>query len=186
MPQFTYVVSCDLWLTKLWTHISHMNLQIFFFYHSQLIMWASSGKRCLIFWDLNIFFSIYRYKNMEVPFEFHRAKATWVAISKYFEIQFWLCDSKGTLKLLSLLGSKILGTKCIRTSMCNVLVNHDQNLESRFRLLKVYLFVKLELSNCRIYLSKSARLNRSKIRLDRLNLMHINFLQIFQLSLSPV
>ena len=25
---------------------------------------------------------------MEVPFEFHRAKATWVAISKYFEIQF--------------------------------------------------------------------------------------------------
>ena len=47
----------------------------------------------------------------------------------------------------SLLGSKTLGTKCIRTSICNVLANHDQNLESRFRLLKVCLFVKLESSN---------------------------------------
>ena len=37
---------------------------------------------------------------MKVPFEFHGAKATWVAISKYFEIQSWLCDSKETLKLL--------------------------------------------------------------------------------------
>ena len=46
----------------------------------------------------------------------------------------------------SLLGSKTLGTKCIRTSMCNVLANHDQNLESRFWLLKVYLFVKLKSS----------------------------------------
>ena len=41
----------------------------------------------------------------------------------------------------SLLGSKTLGTKCIRTSICNVLANHDQNLEFRFRLLKVCLFV---------------------------------------------
>ena len=46
----------------------------------------------------------------------------------------------------ALLGSKILGTKCIRTSICNVLANRDQNLESRFGLLKVCLFVKLELS----------------------------------------
>ena len=46
----------------------------------------------------------------------------------------------------ALLGSKILGTKYIRTSICNVLANHDQNLESRFGLLKVCLFVKLELS----------------------------------------
>ena len=30
--------------------------------------------------------------------------------------------------------------------MFNVLANHDQNLESRIRLLKVCLFVKLELS----------------------------------------
>ena len=85
----------------------------------------------------------------------------------------------------SLLGSKTLGTKCIRTSMCNVLANHDQNLESRFRLLKVCLFVKLELSDCRIYLSKSARLDRSKIRLDRSNLVKINFLQNFPTQPKP-
>ena len=66
----------------------------------------------------------------------------------------------------SLLDSKTLGTKCIRTSMCNVLANHDQNLESSFRLLKVYLFVKLESSNCKIYISKSARIDQLKIRLD--------------------
>ena len=35
---------------------------------------------------------------------------------------------------LKLLGSKTLGTKCIRTSICNVLANHNQNIESRFRL----------------------------------------------------
>ena len=34
----------------------------------------------------------------------------------------------------SLLGSKTLGTKCIRTSLCIMLANHDQNIESRFRL----------------------------------------------------
>ena len=51
-----------------------------------------------------------------------------------------------------LLGSKILGSKYIRT-------NHDQNIESRFKLLKVCLFVKLESSDCRIYLTKSARLD---------------------------
>ena len=34
----------------------------------------------------------------------------------------------------SLLGSKTLGTKYIRTSLCIMLENHDQNLESRFRL----------------------------------------------------
>ena len=45
-----------------------------------------------------------------------------------------------------LLGSKTLGTKCIRISMYNVLVNRNQNLESRFKLLKVCLFVKLESS----------------------------------------
>ena len=33
-----------------------------------------------------------------------------------------------------LLGSKTLGTKCIRTSLCIMLANHDQNVESRFRL----------------------------------------------------
>ena len=59
----------------------------------------------------------------------------------------------------SLLGSKTLGTKCIRTSICNVLANHDQNLESRFRLLKVCLFVKLESSELLDLLAKSARLD---------------------------
>ena len=34
----------------------------------------------------------------------------------------------------SLLGSKTLGTKCTRTSLCIMLANHDQNIESRFRL----------------------------------------------------
>ena len=71
-----------------------------------------------------------------------------------------------------LLGSKTLGTKYIRILMGNVLANHDQNLKSRFRLLKVCLFVKLESSNCGIYFSKSARLDQS-------NLVQIIFLQNF-------
>ena len=77
------------------------------------------------------------------------------------------------------LGSKTLGTKCIRTSICNVLANHDQNLESRFRLLKVCLFVKLESSELQDLLAKSARLDRSKIRLDRSNLVQIIFFAEF-------
>ena len=73
----------------------------------------------------------------------------------------WLNRSIATI-----LGSKTLGTKCVRISMCNVLANHDQNLESRFRLLKLCLFVKLESSELQDLLAKSVRLNRSKIRLD--------------------
>ena len=73
------------------------------------------------------------------------------------------------------LGSKTLETKCIRTSICNVLANHDQNLVSRFKLLKVRLFVKLESSELQDLLAKSAMLDQSKIRLDRLNLMQIIF-----------
>ena len=60
-----------------------------------------------------------------------------------------------------LLGSKTLGTKCNRTSMCNVLANHDQNLKSRFRLLEVCLFVKLESSELQDLLAKSTRLDQS-------------------------
>ena len=74
-----------------------------------------------------------------------------------------------------MLGSKTLETKCIRTSICNVLANCDQNLESRFRLLKVCLCVKLESSDCRIYWTKSVRFDQSKIRLDQLNLVQIVF-----------
>ena len=70
-----------------------------------------------------------------------------------------------------MLGSKTLGTKCIRTLICNVLANHDQNLESRVRLLKVCLFIKLESSELQDLLAKSARLDRSKIRLDQSNLV---------------
>ena len=66
--------------------------------------------------------------------------------------------------------------------MCNVLANHDQNLKSRFRLLKMCLFVKLESSEFQDLFAKSARLNQSKIRLDRLNLVQINFLHIFSNS----
>ena len=78
-----------------------------------------------------------------------------------------------------LLGSKTLGTKCIRTSMCIVLANHDQNLESIFRLLKVYLCVKLESSDCKIYWIKSARL-------DRLNLVQIVFSAEFPTQPKPI
>ena len=39
-------------------------------------------------------------------------------------------------------------------------------------LLKVWIEEKLELSNCRNYYSKFAWLDRSKIRLDQLNLVH--------------
>ena len=73
------------------------------------------------------------------------------------------------------LGSKTLGIKCIRTLICNVLANHDQNIESRFRMLKVCLFVKLESSDCRIYWTKYVRLDRSKIKLDQLNHVQIYF-----------
>ena len=77
--------------------------------------------------------------------------------------------------MMVVLGSKTLETKCIRTSICNVLANHDQNLVSRFKLLKVRLFVKLESSELQDLLAKSAMLDQSKIRLDRLNLMQIIF-----------
>ena len=85
-----------------------------------------------------------------------------------------------------LLGSKTLGAKCIRTSICNVLAKHDQNLESRFRLLKVCLCVKLESSDCRIYWTKFARLDQSKIRLDQSNLMQIIFSAEFPTQPKPI
>ena len=42
----------------------------------------------------------------------------------------WKIQCKSSIKRL-LLGSKILGTKCIRTSMCNVLANHAQSVFKR-------------------------------------------------------
>ena len=62
------------------------------------------------------------------------------------------------LSKIMVLGSKTLGTKCIRTTICNVL-GMIKTSESRFRLLKVCLFVKLESSDCRIYWTKSVRLD---------------------------
>ena len=43
----------------------------------------------------------------------------------------------------SLLSSKTLGTKCVRTSICNVLANHDQNIESWFRLAQSVFICKI-------------------------------------------
>ena len=66
-----------------------------------------------------------------------------------------------------------------------MLANHDQNIEFRFRPLKVCLFVKLELSDCRIYMTKSARLDRSKIRLDQSNHIQIYFSAEFLIQPKP-
>ena len=70
----------------------------------------------------------------------------------------------------SLLGSKELGTNVLELQ-CVMLANHDQNIWSRFRLLKVCFCVKLELSLLQDLLCKSARLDRSKIRLNRSKLV---------------
>ena len=58
--------------------------------------------------------------------------------------------------------------------------------ESRFSLLKVCLFVKLESSDCRIYWTKTARLDQSKIRLDRSNLVQIYFSAEFPIQPKPI
>ena len=70
--------------------------------------------------------------------------------------------------------------------MCNMLANHDQNLEFRFRLLKVCLCVKLESSNCGIYWTKYVRLDQLKIRLDRSNLVQIVFSAEFPTQPKPI
>ena len=49
-------------------------------------------------------------------------------------------------------------------------------------LLKVCLFVKLELSDCRIYWTKFARFDWSKIRLDQSNLVQIYFFVEFPIQ----
>ena len=43
----------------------------------------------------------------------------------------------------SLLGSKTLGTKVIRTLICVMLANHDQKIESRFRLAQSMFICKI-------------------------------------------
>ena len=49
----------------------------------------------------------------------------------------------------SLLGSKQLETNVLELQYIYMLANHDQKVYSRFRLLKVYVCVKLESSNYR-------------------------------------
>ena len=84
-----------------------------------------------------------------------------------------------------LLGSKTLGTKCIKTSMCNVLANHDQKLEPRFRLLKVCLFVKLESSELQDVLAKFAGSIDWKLgSIDR-TLCKLIFCKSFSTQLKP-
>ena len=63
-----------------------------------------------------------------------------------------------------------------------MLANYDQNLESRFRLLKVCLLWSWNRVIAENYYSLSARLDRLKIRLDRLKLIQNVFLQIFSNS----
>ena len=67
-----------------------------------------------------------------------------------------------------------------------MLANHDQDIKSRFRLLKVCLFVKLESSELQDLLAKFARLDRSKIRLDRSKLMQIVFFVEFPTQPKPI
>ena len=80
-----------------------------------------------------------------------------------------------------MLGSKELGTNVLELQ-CIMLANHDQNVQSRFTLLKVCFCVKLESSVLQDLLCKSAKLDRSKIKLNRSKLVQIVFCRIFQLK----
>ena len=80
----------------------------------------------------------------------------------------------------SLLGSKSLGTKCIRTTSCIVLANHDQNYESRYRPIQSSFKCKFKSSNCRNLLCKSTKLDRLRIRFDQLKIADPEILQKFQ------
>ena len=96
----------------------------------------------------------------------------YVILSTLFNLCFVTDCQRG-----SLLGSKELGTNVLELQ-CVILANHDQNIQSRFRLLKVWLCVKLESSYCRIYyVNLPNSIDRKSCRLF--------FLQNFQLSPSP-
>ena len=81
-----------------------------------------------------------------------------------------------------MLGSKILGTNVLKLQfvLCWQTMIKTQSLG--LGLLKVCLFVKLDSSVLQDLLDKSARLDRSKIRLDRSNHVHIYFSAKFQFS----
>ena len=65
----------------------------------------------------------------------------------------------------NLIGSKELGANVLELQ-CVMLENHDQNIQSIFRLLEACFGVKLESSVLQDLLYKSAKLDRTKIRLD--------------------
>ena len=86
----------------------------------------------------------------------------------------------------SLLGSKTLGLNELELQFV-MLANHDQNiLVFVLDLLKVYLYVKLESSVQQDLLCKFAWLDQLKIRLNRLKLVQIVFLQNFPTQSKPV
>ena len=68
-----------------------------------------------------------------------------------------------------MLGSKTLRTNVLELQfvLCWQIMIKAQSLG--FGLLKVCLFVKLELSDCKIYWTRFTRLDQSKIKLDRSN-----------------
>ena len=81
-----------------------------------------------------------------------------------------------------MLGSKTLGTNVLELQfvLCWQTMIKTQSLG--LGLLKVCFFVKLESSDCRTYWTKSARLDQSKIRLDRSNHVQIYFSTEFQFN----
>ena len=87
-----------------------------------------------------------------------------------------------TKQLYKVLSSKILGTNVLELQFVLCWQTMIKTLSLGLGLLKVCLFVKLELNDCRIYWTKFARLDQSKIRLDRLNYVQIYFSAKFQFS----
>ena len=85
-----------------------------------------------------------------------------------------------------LLGSKTLETKCIRTSLCIMLANHDQNIESRFRLAQCVFICKTwnRVIAGFIGISLQGSINRKLDSIDQ-TLYRLIFCRIFQLNPSP-
>ena len=78
-----------------------------------------------------------------------------------------------------MLGSKTLGTKCIKTSFCICWQTMIKTFSLGLDLLKVCFSVSLESSNCRKLLFNSSRLDQSKNRLDRSKIADQKFSTVF-------
>ena len=94
-----------------------------------------------IYFDLLVF-STHAFMCLLSVSGIYRLIQLWL-LSGHFKFEWAVCKFKYFIFVMcfvidcqrgSLLGSKTLGTKCIRTSISNMLANHDQNIESRFRL----------------------------------------------------